>query len=366
MRDQLRYLSEHGFDPLVVASPGPLLERTADYAAVRAHGVAMQREVAPLRDVVALWQLTRLLRRDRFEVAYVSTPKAGLLAGTAAWLARIPRRVYGLRGLRLETEHGLRRAVLWAAEWVALHVATDVIAESPSLLRRARELHLIGARRGLVLGHGASNGVNTDRFSLDESSLMSGASLRAELGIPSSAFVIGYVGRLVVDKGIRELIEALPAVQGRYPSVWLLVVGAEELSGLPADTRGALRGLSNVRFTGWLDDTVPAYAAMDCLVLPTYREGFPNVPLEAAAMSRPVITTTATGAIDSVIDGETGMLVPPRSAGALSEAMISLVADPDCARSLGAAGRDFVRTKFTNEIVWADLSAFLGRDGTVF
>lgn len=360
MRGQLQYLQRNGFDVVLVSSPGPLLDKTGRREGVEVRAVPMEREPSPKADLIAAWRLLRLVWVERVDISYVGTPKAGLLVGLAAAAARTRTRVYVLVGLRLETEFGWRRAVLWLAEWITIHAAHHVVVVSPSLRDRAQALRLLGKSRGVVLGRGASNGVDVEALAPTPENQARGAAMRTALGIPQSAFVFGFVGRLTVDKGIDELAEAFGRVQREQPGAWLLLAGAEELAGLPARVRTSLLQLLNVRFTGWLDDTTPVYHAMNCLVLPTYREGFPNVALEAAAAGRPVITTSATGAVDSIIDGETGVLVRPRSTDDLAATMTQMATHRGPARAMGEAGRRFVTQTYTNEIVWRALVDFLG------
>lgn len=359
MRGQLQYLQRNGFDVVLVSSPGPLLDQTGRREGVEVRGVPMAREPSPKADLVAAWRLFRLLSVEHFDICYAGTPKAGLLAGLAGAVAHTRTRIYVLQGLRLETESGWRRVVLWLTEWITIHVAHHVVVVSPSLRDRARALRLLGKSRDVVLGRGASNGVDVDKLAPTRENEALGAAIRSALSIPEDAFIFGFVGRLTVDKGIDELIAAFARVQRQRPDAWLLVVGAEELGGLPARTRASLVQLQNARFTGWVDDTTPAYHAMNCLVLPTYREGLPNVSLEAAAAGKPVIATSATGAVDSIVDGKTGLLVQPRSADDLTAAMTRIAAHPEWAQAMGEAGKRFVRHTYANEIVWRALLDFL-------
>lgn len=359
MRGQLAHLRRLGWDVVLVASPGPLLDATAVREDVRAVPVPMEREVDPRADVASLRAMLRVFRSERPDVSMVSTPKAGLLGGLAAWVTRTPVRVYLLRGLRLETTGGPTRALLWVLEWIALHVATDVLVVSPSLLAETRRLRLLGRRRGVVLGRGASNGVDLERLAPTPERQTAATALRASLGLPDDAFVFGFVGRLTADKGVQELVEAFLDLARTHPDVWLLVVGPSESD---AATAGAVRGLvahPRVRATGWLDDPADHVHVLDALVLPTYREGFPNVVIEASAAGVAVVTTTATGAVDSVVDGETGVLVPPRDVPRLRAAMATLADDPERTRALGRAGRALVEQHFSDRVVWAATSAFL-------
>jgi len=364
MRGQLRFLREAGFAVTLVTAPGPRLADTGRREGVPVRAVAMDRELSPRSDWLALLRLVRLVRQLRPQVSYVGTPKAGLLVGLATMLARTPRRVYLLRGLRLETEGGWRRAILWLAEWVSIRCAHEVLVVSPSLLSRARQLRLLNRSAGVVAGRGASNGVDLQAFAPAPQLIAAGAQVRAELGIPPRAYVFGFVGRLTIDKGVLELIEAFSQVQAERPDSWLLVAGAPELRGLPEPTRHALDRLPHVRFTGWREDTAAIYQAIDCLVLPTHREGFPNVPLEAGAAGKPVITTTATGAVDSILDGETGLLVPVGSPTGLAAAMFRLAGDPALGLAMGQAGRNFVTEFYSNRTVWKELLEFLDGGGS--
>ena len=359
MSGQLKYLQTHGFDVTLVSSPGARLADTAKREEILARAIPMRRELSIFADLRAIISLFRVIRKERIDLTYVGTPKAGLLAGLAAMAARTPNRIYLLRGLRLETESGWRRAVLWAAEWVAIHCAHHVVLVSPSLQERVVALRLMGRSRGVVLGRGGSNGVALDEFGQTAQHRSAGQALRSSLGIPKEAFVFGFVGRLTLDKGIRELAEAFRRLQLEHSDAWLVLTGSEELAGLPPAMRCELTELPNLRFTGWLDDRAPAYHAMDCLVLPTYREGLPNAPLEAAAAGKAVITTSATGAIDSILGEATGLLVRPRSAGELYEAMARLASCRESAARMGLRGQAFVSQHYTNEIVWSALVRFL-------
>jgi glycosyltransferase involved in cell wall biosynthesis len=359
MCGKLRFLNENGFEVVLVSSPTADLQRTAEREGVRAVGVPMNRGFRPWADVVSLVRLFRLMRAERPHVMLAGTPKAGLVASLAGAMSRVPVRVYLMLGLRLETARGAARGLLWLAEWVSTHVVHRVLVVSPSLLARARDIGVLGDGRGVVLGHGGGNGVDVGRFAATPDTAAAAAAARAGLGIPANAFVYGFVGRLTADKGLRELVAAFDRIAACHPDAWLLVVGAEDLGGLPPGVRTALRTRPRVRCTGWQDDPTAAYHVMDALVLPTYREGFPTVSLEAAAAGKPVITTTATGAVDSVVDGTTGLLVPPRDADALATAMARLIGDRQAARDMGARGRCRVRRSFANEVAWGHVERFI-------
>jgi glycosyltransferase involved in cell wall biosynthesis len=296
------------------------------------------------------------MRSCRPAVTNVGTPKAGLLAGLAAWFARVPCRIYTLRGLRLETATGLQRMLLYLTEWVACRAAHRVVCVSPSLLRRAEGLRLVAPGRGVVLGSGSSNGIDVDRFLPSPQRRATGIRLRADLGLPDDALVVGFVGRLARDKGVVELVEAYRQLTPTFPQLRLLLLGEPEPGDpLPADTHAALESLPGVVRPGFVADTADWYHVMDVVALPTYREGFPNVLLEAAAAGKPVVTTTATGAVDAVLAGMTGHVVPPRDVAALRTALGALLAAPDEAARMGRRGQEWVSGHFRSHNVWRSL-----------
>ena len=216
---RLRTLREAGFRVTLVSSPGELLTRTAAQEGVEAVAIPMQREISPLADLVSLLRLCWLLFRLKPEMTEFSTPKAGLLGSIASMLCRVPARIYFLRGLKLETCTGLKRRLLLAAERIAAACSHSVLCNSDSLRNEAIALGLAPESKLCLLGSGSSNGVDVERFSPGPSTL------RARLGLPPEAQVVGFVGRLTRDKGLPELIEAFDAILAARPSTHLLLVG---------------------------------------------------------------------------------------------------------------------------------------------
>jgi glycosyltransferase involved in cell wall biosynthesis len=356
LRGQLAYLRAAGAEITLISSPEPKLRATAEREGTAWRGVRMAREIAPLKDLRALMALWWLFVRIRPDIVNVSTPKAGLLGGLAARLAGVRSRVYVLRGLRMETANGALRPVLWLAERVACGVANRVVCVSPSLRQRALELRLVSPAKALVIGGGSSNGVDVERFAPTPASLQRARELRAELGIEPGAPVIGFVGRLTRDKGIVELAEAFARLRERRPEARLLLVGDhEDGDPVPEATRRMLEDDPGVIHAGWVQDVAPYFHVCDVVALPTYREGFPNIAVEAASAAKPVVTTDATGARDAVVDGETGLIVPVRDAPALAAALDRLLASPAWAGQLGLNGQRRARESFHPEVIWRGL-----------
>jgi lipopolysaccharide/colanic/teichoic acid biosynthesis glycosyltransferase len=351
----LGHLRSADFDPVMLSSPGTNLSDVAAMEGVASIAIPMERQIAPIQDLASLWRLYWTVRLVHPTVTDVSTPKAGLLTGIAAWLARVPCRVYTLRGLRLETAGGLKRAILWAAEWVACACSHRVVCVSPSLRARAIGLKLVPWEKAVVLAKG-SGGVDLTRFSPVNRSSPQTETLRIKLGIPTDAPVLGFVGRFVKDKGIRELVESFQQLRKAYPSLHLLLVGDfEDGDPVEPEVRRYIESEDAIIRPGFVSDTAPYYRLMDVLALPTYREGFPGAPLEAQASGVPVVTTRATGAVDSIVDGVTGFLVPVGDTGALTSAVGTLLSDSGLRQRMGKAGRERMERDFHPEFIWEAL-----------
>jgi glycosyltransferase involved in cell wall biosynthesis len=336
-----------GFDVTLISGPGEALARLAEEEGIAACALPMRRGIAPLADLFSFLALCRILLRLRPAITDFSTPKAGFLGNLAAWALRVPHRVYTLRGLKLESSEGSKRWLLLWSERVAARCAHLVLCNSTSLRSAAIELRITPEKKLRLLGDGSSNGVDAERFSPGVSGV------RAKLGIGEDDLVLGFVGRLTNDKGIPELLMAFEEILRAEPKSWLLLVGwfdrAEDALG--SSWRVHIAGHRRIRFTGFVADTAPYFRAMDVFVLPTHREGFPNVALEAAACAVPVVTTESTGARDAVLPEVTGMLIPPGIPGAISEAVLGLLKDAGKRKRMGEAGRAWVLQRYTKERV---------------
>jgi glycosyltransferase involved in cell wall biosynthesis len=359
MRGQLAYLKANGFEPALLTGLGRQSQDQEPGEGYPVHRIAMTREITPGDDLRSLFDLWRLLRRIRPVICNAGTPKAGLLVGLAAWLTRVPCRVYTLRGLRLETATGIKRSLLMLTEKTACFTAHRVICVSASLRERAIALGLVARSRTVLLGAGSSNGVDSGRFEPTPGKAVLATGLREKLGIRPDQPVIGFAGRLTRDKGLPELVTAFQSVQEKMPEAVLLLVGDyEQGDPVPEETRKAIESEPGIRHVGFTSQIDLHYLVMDIFVLPTHREGFPNTVLEAQAAGLPVVTTDATGAVDAIEDGITGVLTPVGDADKLAEALLSLLSDPSRMQSMGSSGRERILREFRNERIWQELTLF--------
>ena len=356
LRGQAAFLRRQSLAVHAISSPGPELVRFGDAEAVPVHAVEMPRDIAPARDLAAVWRLWRVLRELRPSIVDAHTPKAGLLGMAAATLARTPVRVYHMHGLRFVTATGWKRRVLRLAERVSCALADRVLAVSPSLRSLAIAEGLCPPEKIRVILGGTVNGVDgTYAFRPQPEAVR--MRTRAEHGIPPDALVVGFVGRLARDKGIVELGVAWRALRTDR-RVHLLVVGAPDpVDPPPGDVLAALRADPRVLLLGHVSEMTPLYAAMDVVALPTYREGFGQVALEAAAMALPIVATRVPGCVDAVKDGTTGTLVPARDPASLVDALRRYLSDPELRARHGAQARQRALREFRQDAIWTALAA---------
>lgn len=327
LREHIRAAAER-YDVAVIARAPQALDLP-----VRKIPLAIERRIAPLLDLKALWELIAVFRRERFDLVHSVTPKAGLLAALAGALARVPVRLHTFTGQVWATRGGASRALLKACDRLTARLATRVLADSASQLEFLVAEGVVDARRARVLGHGSVNGVDPARFRPDAAAR---ERVRAQHGIPRDAVLFLYLGRLARDKGLADLARAFSGIG----DAWLLLVGPDE-DGIAAQLREAAGASGErLRIVPYTDQPEEFMAAADVFVLPSYREGFGSVILEAAAAGVPAIGTRIYGVTDAIVDGTTGLLVPPRDPQALGARMRQLAQDRALRARLGRAARE--------------------------
>lgn len=355
-RGQVSYLRDRGMDVHVISSPGTDLHQFGEQEGVQVHPVPMTRRISPMADLASLMGLLTVLRSIRPSIVHAHTPKAGLLAMVASALLGVPVRLYTIHGFPFMTRKGFVRTALWFAELAACRLATHVFAVSPSIASYAVAKSLVAPERIQVLGHGSVNGVDAEKRFNPATYEGKRDAFRQELGIPENVRIIGFVGRIVKDKGVIELADAWRKLRNEYADLRLLLVGEfEPEDPTPSEVRDQLLSDPRVHAVGWVDDPAWVYSILDVLVLPSHREGFGVVAIEASAMEVPVVATRIPGCIDAVMDGVTGTLIPVGDSEALVQAIGMYLENPALRRKHGMAGRQRVREHFRPETIWREL-----------
>ncbi len=351
MKGQIEYLRNKGLDVHVVSSRGEELE---NYSSNITHVLNMEREVSLINDIKSLIKMILLFLKEKPYIVNAGTPKAGLIGTLAGFITRRPVRIYTVRGLRLETVSGLKYRILYLMEKIAMFCATDVLAISESLKNKIIFLNLEKGENIKVLGHGSSNGIMLDNFRQEFNEIPDEISRKIE-----GCFVLGFVGRIVKDKGIKEVIESFKIIKNKGYNVKLLVVGKiEKDNTISKEDFDFLNNDADVVLVGQVTNTVNYYNHMDVLVFPTYREGFGNVSIEAQAVKVPVITTNVTGAVDTVEDKLTGYIVAKGDYKGIAKRVEMLIKNPELKERLGNVARKKVEEKFNSIDIWEHLHSF--------
>jgi glycosyltransferase involved in cell wall biosynthesis len=349
--NQMRSIAQAGYEVTGISAPGsdvPVIESMG----IRHIAVPLTRRLTPFADLRALVHLYRIFRREQFTIVHTHTPKPGLLGQLAARMAGVPVVVNTVHGFYFH-EHMPRlwREFYITMERIAARCSDLVLSQSREDLDTAIRLGICPRERIQLLG----NGIDIQRFDRNRVDPATLAHLRSTLGLPPDVPVIGFVGRLVVEKGILELALAVQQVQSRFGPVTLLIVGGVDREKpdalIPDDIRAAC-GAASCVFAGVRQDMPDMYALMDIFALPSYREGFPRAPMEASAMGVPCVVTNVRGCREAVEHERNGLIVPLRDVDALAEALIRLLRDHDRRRAMGDAGRRMAREQFDERLVF--------------
>ena len=354
LRGNVRFIQAKGFTIEAISSYGADLDTFGAREGIPVHAIEMPRRITPVHDLRSIIALFRYFLKRRPIIVHAHTPKGGLLGMIGATIARVPVRIYHVRGLPYMTAKGWRKHLLMTTERISCRLAHRTFCVSHSLRDVAISDGICPESKIVVFAGGSGNGVdaavrfNPDRYTPEETDKE-----RCGLNIPADARVILFVGRIVRDKGIVELAEAWKSIRSEFPDTWLILAGPQEPQDpVSPEVIHSLENDARVVMPGNVSNPAVFYALADLVVLPTYREGFPNVPLEAAAMEVPVIATRIPGCSDAVEDGVTGTLVPSHDADALADAMRSYLMNPELRAKHGKAGRKRVVEQFQQEVIW--------------
>lgn len=344
------------YEVVLLSSPGEELEEAKAQYGVKTIAVPMERHISVLKDFVSLCRLIIIFLRERPQMVHSMTPKAGMLCMLAGWLTRVPVRVHTFTGLVFPTSTGMKRRILMFTDWLTCACATHVIPEGEGV--KADLLNNGITKKPLqVLGYGNVMGVDLSYYSRLR---VSGERLRVK-----DEFIFLFVGRIVRDKGINELVKAFLRLHNHHPNTKLYLVGPYEdsLDPISSETRQAISQNNGIDAVGAKrgDELLAYYAAADCFVFPSYREGFPNTVLEAGAMELPSIVTDINGSREIIIEGKNGVIVPPKDEQALFEAMKEMLENTEKRKEMAANARPLIAQRFEASFVRACLYDFYRR-----
>ena len=355
-RGLLSELKDEGYEVIALSSPDGDLAELGRREKVRTIGVSMERHVSPLKDLISLIRLIRVMRKERPVMVHSMTPKAGLLCMMAAWIAHVHIRVHTFSGLVWPTQTGLSRKILMLTDRITCFCATHIIPEGEGVKHDLSSC--ITDKPMRVLGYGNVRGVDLNYWKRSGGTRTEGwLSERREKKEP---FTFVFVGRIVRDKGINELVNAFFRLNKNYPDTRLLLVGPAEddLDPVLPETQMAIEKEESIISVGSQKDVRPYYEASDALVFPSYREGFPNVVLEAGAMELPSIVTDINGSREIIEEGVNGVIVPPRDESALYEAMEDMVTHPEKVSKMSAKSRPMIAARYEQSFVRMNLKHF--------
>lgn len=344
------------YEVAVLASPGKSWS-LLDYLGsdVERIEVPMERHISPLKDLKSLCRLIGVFLREKPDMVHSMTPKAGLLCMMAAWICRVPVRVHTFTGLVFPTAKGLTQKLLILTDRITCACATHIIPEGQGVKNDLID-YRITRKPMRVLGYGNVRGIDLDYFNPELPAVKANAAKIRNPGI----FTFIFIGRIVRDKGINELVEAFNHLNKKHPATRLLLVGPleSELDPLAPGTLEIIDNNPAIQAVGNQEDVRPWLAASDALVFPSYREGFPNVVIEAGAMGLPSIVTDINGSREIIRDGINGKIIPPRDADAIFREMKNMINNPVETATLGTSARPLIESRYEQSFVRNCLKEF--------
>lgn len=356
LKGQLAFLNE-SYEVIAVSGEDAHLENVAKREGVRTVNVPMQRAIRPLQDLVSLWQLYRLFKKEKPQIVHSITPKAGLLSMVAAKMAGVPIRIHTFTGLIFPSKQGMLQQLLIAMDRLLCWAATTIIPEGKGV-KNDLVAYKITSKPLAVLAKGNVNGIDTNYFSPEAIPAKEKENLKNQLHIQPTDFVFVFVGRLVGDKGINELVGAFGKLEmgdwGLRKGIKLLLVGPFEtdLDPLKTETLKAIQTNPNIIAVGFQQEVRSYFAIANALVFPSYREGFPNVVLQAGAMELPSIVSNINGCNEIIKEDYNGLLIPAKDSNAVYDAMKKMVEDKALCQKLKANSRQLIVDNYEQKVVW--------------
>lgn len=358
LENQLQFMQQY-YSVIAISADEPRLEKVGEKEGVETYAVELTRQITLLADLKALFKLYRFLKREKPLIVHSHTPKAGTIGMLAAKLAGVPLRLHTVAGLPLMEAIGKKRQLLNLVEKITYACASFVYPNSFGLKDIILKEGFCKADKLKVIANGSSNGIDTSYFNPELFSMTDRNLLKVSLSIGSNDRVFIFIGRLVSDKGVNELVSAFMSFNNQYPEAKLLLVGDQEaeLDPLSPDTISEINSCSNIISVGYQKDVRPYLAISDVLTFPSYREGFPNVVMQAGAMGLPCIVSDINGCNEIIVEGENGVIIPSKNRTAVLGAMLLFVENGVFIDKLRSNARKMIVARYEQQIVWDALLA---------
>ena len=350
MKGHHRYMKQY-FEVIGLASDTGVLDSVSKYEGVRMINVHMDRKINIAEDLKSIIRFYHIFKKEKPYIVNSNSPKSSLLSMIAAKFAGVPNRIYTVSGLRYQSSSGLLRQILIMMERVTCFFSTIVIPEGQGVLNSLKKDKITSKPLNIIY-NGNINGVNTNLFDKD---IINSSGLREKLGIKADDFVFIYVGRIVRDKGMNELADAMKRIKNDFSHCKLLLVGDFEPKYGPLfqDTNDFLQNDPCVVYAGYVRDVRPFFAIADALVFPSYREGFPNVVLQAGAMGLCSLVTDINGSNEIIEDGLNGRIIPAKDSQSLYEMMKWFLNNQNSVKKMASCSRDIIKARYEQADVWA-------------
>ena len=352
LKNQLKFMNQY-FDVIGVSSRGKELGEVEKDEGIRTIELDMSREITPVRDLISLIKMIFLLLKEKPDIVHTHTPKAGIVGMVASWIARVPNRLHTVAGLPVMEAEGNKKKILLMVEKVTYFCATKVYPNSYGLQEYILENNLTDEKKLQVIGYGSSNGIDTLHFSQTDEVLQQTEQIIETYNLENK-FVFCFVGRVVKDKGINELLYSFNKLTQKFDDIILLIVGKfeEELDPISEQSHKILEDNKNIINVGFQNDIRPYLASSDCFVLPTYREGFPNVVLQASSMGVSSIVTNINGCNEIIKHNENGLIVEPKDKDELYSAMKKYLENEELSEKLSSDSRKDIITKYDRKVFY--------------
>tara|TARA_R110002096_G_scaffold126257_1_gene272839 strand:- start:191 stop:1336 length:1146 start_codon:yes stop_codon:yes gene_type:complete len=352
LENQLRFMKDY-YDITAISSDKNRLNQFGLDQGINTYHINLTRKITPIKDTKAVIKLYKFLKKEKPFIVHTHTPKAGIVGMLASYLAKVPNRLHTVAGLPLLEAKGFKRKVLNIVEKLTYRCATKVYPNSFGLKDIIIEKKFVRKGKLKVIANGSSNGIDTSYFDPELFSWEERQILKSNLNIQKGDFVFIFVGRIVGDKGINELITAFDQLSNEKKKVKLLLVGPleEELDPLKRPTKEIIKMNKQIISVGFQKDVRPYFAISDVLVFPSYREGFPNVVLQAGAMNSPSIVSDINGCNEIIEENKNGFIIPVKDSDALYKAMIKVTKDTEMKK----ISRQMITNRFEQKIVWEAL-----------